>query len=155
MSPQILFRMSVVPAVPILLAAAGCKKTETTTTDTTGTASSTLVTALSRMRVTDIQLGNRAGPDHRVTNATTTFAPHDTMFVAVVTDGAESNATLAARWMQGAALLKEMEGTISASGGTTVTQFHVENTAGWPAGDYTVEILLDGVSAGTKTLTVK
>jgi hypothetical protein len=41
------------------------------------------------------------------------------------------------------------------TGGTSVTEFHLVKPSGWPAGSYTVEIWLDGQSAGTRTLTVK
>ncbi len=155
MQSKILFRVSILASAAAILVSSSCKKTESAAGTDTASTKPTLVTGLSKMRVADIQVGRHAGPDKRVTDATTSFAPHDTMYVAVITDGAESNATLSARWMKGAALVKEMDGTITSTGGTTVTQFHVENTAGWPTGEYTVEILLDGVSAGTKTFTVK
>ena len=41
------------------------------------------------------------------------------------------------------------------TGGTSVTELHWVKPSGWPVGDYTVEIWLDGQSAGTRTLTVK
>jgi hypothetical protein len=34
-------------------------------------------------------------------------------------------------------------------------EFHIVKKTAWPKGDYKVEILLDGVSAGTKDFTVK
>ena len=40
-------------------------------------------------------------------------------------------------------------------GGTSVTEFHLVKASGWPTGDYTVEVWLDGQSAGTRRLTVK
>jgi hypothetical protein len=34
-------------------------------------------------------------------------------------------------------------------------EFHITKATAWPKGDYKVEILLDGVSAGTNDFTVK
>jgi hypothetical protein len=41
------------------------------------------------------------------------------------------------------------------TGGSSVTEFHLVKAGGWPTGDYTVEVWLDGQSAGTRTLAVK
>jgi hypothetical protein len=34
-------------------------------------------------------------------------------------------------------------------------EFHVSKPDGWPAGDYEVEVMLDGQAPGSKKLTVK
>jgi hypothetical protein len=39
--------------------------------------------------------------------------------------------------------------------GDTYHEFHIEKATAWPKGDYKVEVLLDGVSAGTKDFTIK
>ena len=41
------------------------------------------------------------------------------------------------------------------TGGTSVTEFHWVKPGGWPVGDYTIEVWLDGQSAGTRTVTIK
>jgi hypothetical protein len=40
-------------------------------------------------------------------------------------------------------------------GGTSVTEFHLTKPGGWPTGDYTIEVWLDGQSAGTRTVAVR
>ena len=46
-------------------------------------------------------------------------------------------------------------GDTPATGGTTATEFHVDKKSAWPKGKYTVEVMLNGASAGTKDLEVK
>jgi len=45
-------------------------------------------------------------------------------------------------------------GTVTYSG-TTATEFHILKKTAWPKGKYTVDVSLNGVSAGTKDLEVK
>jgi hypothetical protein len=39
--------------------------------------------------------------------------------------------------------------------GPAVTEFHIMSPQPWPAGAYKVEVMLNGVSAGTRDFTVK
>ncbi|HEX5124166.1 MAG TPA: hypothetical protein VFV97_13040, partial [Rhodanobacteraceae bacterium] len=48
--------------------------------------------------VTSVDLGTAVGADQKVTSPTTTFSPKDTIYAAVSTTGAASNATLGAKW---------------------------------------------------------
>jgi hypothetical protein len=109
-------------------------------------------------RVTSIDLGKAIGPDKKVTEATTTFAPGDTLYAVATSEGEAPTAVkLTAKWTFGdkGQSVKDDDQTISAVGGPTVTEFHVSKPGGWPVGHYKVEILVDGVSAGVKELDVK
>jgi hypothetical protein len=55
----------------------------------------------------------------------------------------------------GTQVVKQDSQTISPTGGTTATEFHISKKTAWPKGKYTVEVSLNGVSAGTKDLEVK
>lgn len=101
----------------------------------------------SKLKVVDIEVGRAIGADKRVTAPAGYFAPADTIYTSVVTDGAVSHATLSARWSRQGALLEETEQKISPTG-TAVSEFHVFNPAGWAPGEYRVEILLDGQVVG-------
>ena len=139
------------------LAACG-KKDEGKVVDTTalGTQTATVSVDSSPIKVSDIQTGKAVGSDKKVANQTTDFGVRDTMYVAVITDGAAKDAKLTAKWMyNGTKVVKEDSQTISPTGGTNATEFHIDKKTAWPAGKYTVEILLNGVSAGTKDLNVK
>jgi hypothetical protein len=158
--------MRTIPRVAALASAlflagalAACnKKNDTTLTDTTslGTTTATVAVDTTPVRVSDIQVGKGVGSDKKVGNQTTSFGVRDTMYVAVITDGAAKDAKLTAKWMfNGKQVVKESSQTISSTGGEAVTEFHVDKKSAWPKGKYTVEVLLNGVSAGTKDLEVK
>ena len=134
------------------------KKNDNTVTDTTalGTTTATVAVDTAPIHVSDIQVGKAVGSDKKVSNQTTDFGVRDTMYVAVVTDGAARDAKLTAKWtFNGKQVVKEDSQTISPTGGTNVTEFHVDKKTAWPKGKYTVEVLLNGISAGTKDLEVK
>ena len=140
-------------------ALAACnKKNDTTLTDTTslGTTTATVAIDTTPVRVSDIQVGKGVGSDKKVGNQTTSFGVRDTMYVAVITDGAAKDAKVTAKWtFNGKQVVKESSQTISPTGGETVTEFHVDKKSAWPKGKYLVEVWLNGVSAGTKDLEVK
>lgn len=107
--------------------------------------------------VSTVALGKGIGADKKVTDATDTFAPKDTIYAAVDTTGT-GTAKLDAKWTytkDGKTVpVKEDTATIAPTGPAT-SEFHVSKPDGWPAGTYQVEILVDGKSAATKSFTVK
>jgi hypothetical protein len=139
------------------LAACG-KKDEGKVIDTTamGTQTATVSVDTTPIKVSDIQVGKAVGSDKKVGNQTTDFGVRDTMYVAVVTDGAAKDAKITAKWtFNGKQVVKQDTQTISPTGGENVTEFQIDKKTAWPKGKYTVEVLLNGVSAGTKELDVK
>jgi hypothetical protein len=138
------------------LAACGKKKDEAVPIDTTSAGTMTVAIDTTPIRVSDIQVGKSVGADMKISNQTADFGVRDTMYVAVITDGAAKDAKLSAKWtFNGKQTVKEDTQTISPTGGTSVTEFHVDKKAAWPKGKYRVEVILNGVSAGTKDLEVK
>jgi hypothetical protein len=105
------------------------------------------------LKVATIQTGRSLNSDNSVGNHTTRFRPQDTMFVAILTDGAGSG-TFVARWTYAGRLVSEDTRKVSYPDGAA-TEFHIQNSSGFPPGDYAVEILLDGKSIGTRTLRVE
>lgn len=97
--------------------------------------------------VVGVTLGKEVGADKKVTTATETFAPTDTIYASVNTDGSALTASLSARWTyQDGQTVKEETQPITPAGPAT-TEFHISKPDGWPAGNYAVEILVNGVSA--------
>jgi hypothetical protein len=143
----------------LLGALAACnKKNDTTLTDTTaaGTMTATVAMDTTPIRVSDIQVGKVVGSDKKIGDQTTSFGVRDTMYVAVITDGAAKDAKITAKWtFNDKQVVKESSQTISPAGGETATEFHVDKKSAWPKGKYKVEVMLNGVSAGTKDLEVK
>lgn len=101
--------------------------------------------------VASVDLGN----DDKVTTPTTTFTPKDTIYAAVKTTGSAPMATLAAKWSyQDGQTVSESSQPLAPEG-SSVTTFHISKADGWPAGNYKVEISLDGKPAATKEFSVK
>lgn len=146
-------------ALLLFAALAACsKKDDTTLTDTTslGTTTATVALDTTPIRVSDIQVGKGVGSDKKVGDQTTSFGVRDTIYVAVITDGAAKDAKLTAKWTYNdRRVVKESSQTISPAGGETATEFHMDKKSAWPKGKYKVEVMLNGVSAGTKDLEVK
>ena len=107
------------------------------------------------LRVTEVELGRAIGTDKRVTEDTDDFAPNDTIYASIVTQGTAREARLTARWtFQDGQTVDESTQTIAPSG-TTVTEFHIVKPGGWPAGNYTLRVLLDGRDVETEEFEVK
>ena len=105
--------------------------------------------------VTAVELGNQVGTDKRVTQQMTSFAPTDTIYATVVTNGSAPSATLTAKWTyQDGQVVNESTQTIAPTG-PAATEFHISKPDGWPAGTYKVEVSLNGRSTGTKEFEVK
>ena len=105
--------------------------------------------------VTTIETGKHVDANKRVVDTTTVFAPNDTMYVAVVTANATPSSTLKTMvTFQDGQVVDSSTQTVQA-GPSSVTEFHLVKPGGWPTGDYTVEITLDGQSVGTRRLTVR
>jgi hypothetical protein len=104
-----------------------------------------------------IDVGKHVGADKRVSEATSTFASRDTMFVSVVTENAPAGSMLTAKWtFEDGQVVDSLTQAVAApaTGNQAVTEFHVTKPSGWPAGRYTVQVWLDGRSLGTREITV-
>jgi len=106
------------------------------------------------LKVATIQTGRSLNSDDSVGTHTTRFKPDDTMFVAVITEGRGAG-TFVARWTYAGRLVSEDTRKVSSFGDRAITEFHIQNSGGFPPGDYMVEILLDGTSIGTRNLRVE
>jgi hypothetical protein len=107
------------------------------------------------VRVTEVQVGNAVGADKRVTAPSTTLSTKDTIFASVVTEGAAPAVQLKARWtFQDGQVVNETTRSI-APAGKEVTEFSIAKADGWPAGQYKVEISLDGHPAETRAFRVQ
>ena len=106
----------------------------------------------SSLRITGIQLGRSVNPDGTVANHTISFAPEDTVYLSVFTAGVGSG-TLSVRWMYGDRVLEEPQKKVSYRD-VAATDFSLRSVAGFPPGQYSAEVFLDGQSGGTRTFRV-
>lgn len=115
----------------------------------------TTTTPDTAVNVTSVTLGTEAGADRSITNPTTSFGPDDPIVVSVRTDGAASNVELGARllYQDGQVAGEERQGLNTTGAETTNITFN--NANAWPAGTYTVEVMIDGVQADSTSFTVE
>lgn len=104
------------------------------------------------LQVDTIQLGRALSADNRIGSHTTVFRPDDTIYVSVLTT-ATGAGTIGVRWMFGDRLISEPSREVSYKG-AAATEFHIQNSGGFPVGSYSVEAFLDGVSVGRRNFTV-
>ncbi len=108
------------------------------------------------LSVQGVDLGKAVGPDKRITSSTAWFGLRDTIYAAVSTNGASSNASLAAHWtFEKTGQLVDSTSVSIAPTGPAVTEFHIRRTSAWPVGKYKVVILLNGQQASEKEFEVK
>lgn len=104
--------------------------------------------------IANIELGNAVGADNRVTTPSMSFAPTDTIYAAVSTNGTSPSSTITARWtFEDGQVVNESSQTIAPTG-PAVTTFNIAKPDGWPAGKYKVEVLIDGTSVGQREFDV-
>jgi uncharacterized protein YfaS (alpha-2-macroglobulin family) len=95
------------------------------------------------------------GPDKRVSAPVSDFAPTDTIYASVATDGAAPSVALTARWSyEDGQLVDESTETIAPTG-PAVTEFHIAKPDGWPTGRYKVEITANGQPAASGEFEVR
>jgi hypothetical protein len=105
--------------------------------------------------VTEISLGRALETNRRVAQLREDFAPADTVYVSVVTDGSARRVLLKARWTYERSEVVSESSLDVAPSGMTVSEFHVSRPEGMPRGRYQVEIFLDGASAGKRDFSVQ
>lgn len=150
--------LTMIPAfLALSLGLGACRKAEQATSTTTTAESVAVPTAAApaaSVRVTDVQLGKALGPDKRVQTPMDSFAPRDTIFASVSTDGSGAGSTLHVKWtFQDGQTVKEDSRTISPTG-PAVTEFSIQKPDGWPKGDYKIEVSVDGQVVSTKSFRV-
>ena len=105
-------------------------------------------------RVASVVLGNRLDPSSHVVEATSRFAPTDTIYASIATEGWGEPIALTARWTyQDGQLVNESSQT--AEPGPSTTEFHISKPSGWPVGSYELEILANGASVATQSFEVR
>ena len=93
--------------------------------------------------VEEVRLGRATSADMRIDNEADDFAPGDSIFASVKTDGVANSATLTARWTTESDSLLHEETKTMASNGEQWTSFTFGGGS-LAEGDYELKILLNG-----------
>lgn len=155
---------AVAAALVASLALAGCKKKEETVVTPPPVVTEPApmppvepapMPSTSAVTVTSVDLGKAVGADNKVAAMLNTFAPKDTVYASVVTDGTASGANLAAKWTFQDGQTVNQESKVLNTTGPATTEFHISKPDGFPAGNYKVEIMLNGATVQSRDFTVK
>ena len=110
--------------------------------------------AAAAVTLSSVELGSTVDASNKILASGTSFAPKDTIYASVDTSGS-GNATLAAKWTyQDGQTVHEDSKTLNATSPQT-TAFMISKPSGFPAGNYKVEISLNGSPVASKDFTVK
>jgi hypothetical protein len=144
-----------------LLAAVACKGRDAAPADAgieTGAAKTAAApdTAVSKeLTVAGVMIGKGIGENKLITEPTFRFAPGDTVYVSVSTQGQPDKAELTAKWLFQSGQVVDSSSQIIQPSGPETTEFHVSNPKGFPVGTYNVTIYADGDSVESKNFAVK
>ena len=101
-----------------------------------------------------LELGSTVDASNKILASGTSFAPKDTIYASVDTSGS-GTATLAAKWSyQDGQTVHEDSKALNSSGPET-TAFMISKPSGFPAGNYKVDISLNGSQVASKDFSVK
>ena len=142
--------------LPLVAAVAifACKKNEAPPADTGVAMAPPAAAPAESLKVNGIETGKGLNADKTIKDDEHDFGVRDTIYTSVKTEGAGTG-KLTAKWTyKDGKVVSEESQNISPTG-DAYTEFHIVKATAWPKGDYKVEILLNGVSAGTKDFSVK
>lgn len=100
------------------------------------------------------ELGSSVDANNKVHTVGTRFAPKDHIYASVETVGS-GHATLAAKWIYNGGQTVHEDSKVLDTMGAQTTAFMISKPDGFPAGDYKVEISLDGKPVASKDFSVK
>ena len=105
------------------------------------------------LTVSTIQLGRSLNPDNSVAEHTTRFRRSDTVYVAVLTS-APGRGKIGVKWTYGGQVIDQPEKEVTYRD-AAATSFNLVNSGGFPPGNYSVEVFVDGQSVGTRNFVVE
>ena len=104
------------------------------------------------LRLTNIQTGRSLNADRSIASITTLFKPSETIYVSVQTTGSAPG-TIGVKWMYHGRVIDEPVKQVDYNGPAS-TEFHMQNSGGFPEGDYSVDIFINGEQVGTRAFKV-
>jgi hypothetical protein len=104
------------------------------------------------LQLANIQTGRSLNQDGSIASITTLFKPSETVYVSVQTGAGKG--VIGVRWKFGNQVIDEPTKKVDHNGPGS-TEFHLQNSGGFPPGDYSVDVLIDGVQVGTRNFKVE
>jgi len=104
------------------------------------------------LQLANIQTGRSLNPDRSIASITTLFKPSETIYVSIQTTG-EAPGSIGVKWMYQGRVVDEPVKQVDYDGPAS-TEFHLQNSGGFPEGDYSVEIVINGQQVGSRAFKV-
>lgn len=105
------------------------------------------------LQIDTVQLGRSLNSDNSVGTHTTRFKPDDTVYVSLLSEQPGSG-TVTVRWLLNGQVVSEATREVSYTR-AAATEFHLQNSGGFPAGTYRVDVLVNGEPAGSREFRVE
>jgi hypothetical protein len=107
-------------------------------------------------KVTNVMIGKHIGEGDRITEPAFQFAPTDTVYLSIGTQGTRPEATLSSKWFfQDGKMIDSASRTIQPKGPEQAELHAAPAAKGWAPGNYLVKIFVDRDSVETKTFAVR
>jgi hypothetical protein len=107
-----------------------------------------------RLRVSNVMIGRRLGAGNRITDPTFQFAPTDTVYVSVATEGTSGAGTVTAAWRsQNGEILQQSSQPVGPADRNA--ELHLSQDKGLKPGTYKVVLFLGGDSVDTQVFVVR
>ena len=104
------------------------------------------------LELANIQIGRSLNQDGSVASITTLFKPSETIYLSVQTGAGKG--VIGVKWKFGDKVVAEPTKPVDYNSGPKSTEFHLQNSGGFPPGDYSVDVFIDGVQVGTRAFKV-
>jgi|GEM_PF-5293675 len=105
--------------------------------------------------IADVTMAKRLDSSQKPVEATKVFDETDTFFCSVKVENLRSGSQVTAKWYYGEQLLDQFTLTLETAG-SGYLGFNLASQEGrWPAGDYRIEVSLNGVLARTENFSVR
>jgi hypothetical protein len=104
------------------------------------------------LQLANIQTGRSLNPDRSIASITTLFKPSETIYVSIQTTG-EAPGSIGVKWMYQGRVVDEPVKQVDYDGPAS-TEFHMQNSGGFPEGDYNVDIFINGQQVGSRAFKV-
>jgi hypothetical protein len=104
------------------------------------------------LALANIQTGRSLNPDRSMASITTLFKASETVYVSIQTTGSAPG-QIGVKWMFQGRVIDEPVKQVDYDGPAS-TEFHLQNSGGFPEGDYSVEIFINGQQVGTRAFKV-
>jgi outer membrane usher protein FimD/PapC len=104
------------------------------------------------LALANIQTGRSLNGDNSIASISTLFKPNETIYVSVQTTGSAPG-TIGVKWKYQGRVIDEPTKQVDPAGPAS-TSFQLQNSGGFPEGDYSVDILINGEQVGTRNFRV-